>query len=70
MVLTGSVSIIRNTTMNTEIKDEGERTPEEMQERADEQREAFEELDQASLDTVNALANHKAIMKVINKAIK
>lgn len=53
-----------------DIFDHSEAEAERMQEKADEAREAMAELDQASLDTVNALANHKAIMKVINKAIK
>ena len=56
--------------MNDQIKDEGELTPEELQEKSDEAREAFEEIDQASLDTVNALANHKAITNVITEGIK
>ena len=56
--------------IESDVYDHSEAIAERMQERADEAREAFEELDQASLDTVNALANHKAIMKVINKGIK
>ena len=56
--------------MNPEIKDEGELTPEELQEKADEAREAGEAIDEASLDVVNALANHRAIMGVINKGLK
>ena len=42
--------------MDIERKDEGELTPEEMQEKADEAREAFEEIDEASVGVVNDMA--------------
>ena len=42
--------------MNTEIKDEGELTPEELQEKSDEARESFEEIDEATLEIVDELA--------------
>lgn len=38
---------------DTERQDEGELTPEESQEKADEAREAFGELEEASVDVVN-----------------
>ena len=56
--------------MDTERQDEGELTPEELQEKSDEARESFEEIDEASVGIVNALSHHKSLMGVITEAIK
>ena len=50
----------------TERQDEGELTPEELQEKADEAREAFGELEEASLGVVNDMFKMENVAKMMD----